>query len=302
MPALFRRVKDVHYRRERIDTPDGDFLDLDWLPKASSRLVILSHGLEGNTNRKYMKGMARAFSHNHWEVLAWNCRSCSGEMNRTPRLYHHGDTEDLGFVIDHALGKRAYDAVALVGFSMGGSMTLKYLGTRGNEAPSPIVCGIAFSTPTDLEASVDTLELPGNGFYKRRFFNSLKAKLIIKERQFPGTVDSRRFNQVKSWKDFDEWFSAPMLGLGSAHEFYEQASARNFMAGSAVPLLVVNAQNDPLLLPACTPVDLARKHSQIYVERPSTGGHVGFQTRAGYFWSERRALEFAETAASERLP
>lgn len=292
-PALFRKVNTFTWSRERLELEDGDFLDLDWLPAPDSRrLVVLSHGLEGNSDRHYVRGMARAFRQNGWEALAWNCRSCSGELNRTARLYHHGDVEDIGHVLAHALRQKDYESVVLIGFSMGGAITSKYLGVQGTQLPSPIRAGIAFSTPCDLRAGAEALELPGNAFYKKRFFRKLQAKLLAKEQQFPGLIDPSLFAQVQRWSDFDEWFSAPVAGYRNANEFYEHSSCVNFMAGSIVPLLIVNAQNDPILLPACTPVELSEKYDHIFVEMPLTGGHVGFQSRGPVIWSEQRALDF----------
>lgn len=298
-PALFRKVSLSYARRERIETSDGDFLDLDWaeLP-GTDRLVILSHGLESSADRNYVRGMAQAFFRARWSVLAWNCRSCSGELNRTRKLYHHGDIEDLSTVIDHALRQKDYATVLLIGFSMGGAMTLKYLGVQGSSVPQLVRGGIGFSVPTDLQAGAEVLDDPGNRFYKRRFFRKLKAKLLAKEAQFPGMIDRSLFDQVRTWRDFDDWFSAPVAGYTSARDFYRQSSCRHFMAGTAVPVLLVNALNDPILPPACHPVDLAGRYDLIHLETPRQGGHVGFQDRRGHFWSEQRALAFAKNALS----
>lgn len=294
LPA-FRKI-DVPYERERIDLPDGDFLDLDWIDRGSRRLAILSHGLEGNSDRPYMKGMARRFADGDWDVLAWNCRSCSEELNRRPCLYHHGEIGDIGQVIRHALRSKDYSEVVLIGFSMGGSILLKYLGVRADELPDPVSKGIAFSSPCNLAASAASLEDRSNVFYRRRFMRALEAKLRAKERQFPGLVDVSKFASVKVWRDFDEFFSAPLNGFDSAEEFYQQASAENFMTQIRVPVLLVNAWNDPILPAACTPVDLCRQHPSIYLETPQKGGHVGFSVLGwNYNWMEMRAWEFANT-------
>lgn len=133
IPSMFFKVDDIIYDRERLELSDGDFLDLDWLTgkKKKENLIVLSHGLEGSSDRYYIKRAARYFHERGWDILAWNCRSCSGEMNRLPRFYHHGDTEDLSKVIDHVL-KSSYKKVILIGYSMGGSMSLKYLGEERN--------------------------------------------------------------------------------------------------------------------------------------------------------------------------
>ncbi len=293
IPALTRKVK-VPYERERLELSDGDFVDLDWLDKGSRRLVLLSHGLEGNSRRSYIQGTARFFAAQGWDALAWNCRSCSGEMNRKLRLYNHGEIGDLGEVIRHALRTKDYECIVLVGFSMGGSITLKYLGVQGKELPAPVAKGIAFSTPCDLESSIRTLELPKNRFYKNRFFNKLRKKIELKARQFPGAIDLRGFSRIKSWRDFDELFSAPLNGFRNAKDFYRQASCVNFIAGIRVPALLVNALNDPILSPECSPVALAQNHPKLFLETPAKGGHVGFTLhRHDHSWMEYRAWEFA---------
>lgn len=127
-PSALRKVEGPVYERSRINTPDGDFLDLDWVKGGNNRLMVISHGLEGDSGRPYVRGMAKAFAENGWDVLAWNCRSCSGELNRGRRMYHHGVSDDLKVVVDDALASGSYNKIFLTGFSMGGSITLKYLG------------------------------------------------------------------------------------------------------------------------------------------------------------------------------
>lgn len=293
IPSLARRIT-VPYERERLELPDGDFVDLDWLDRKAKRLVILSHGLEGNSRRSYIQGAARFFAAQGWDALAWNCRSCSEEMNRRLRLYNHGEIDDFGEVIRHALRTKDYEEIVLIGYSMGGSITLKYLGVHGAEVPDPVKKGIAFSTPCDIESSIRTLELPANRFYKNRFYTKLRKKIEYKAAQFPDAIDLSLFGKVRTWRDFDEFFSAPINGFPNADAFYRHASAVNFMAGIRVPTLLVNAQNDPILSPECTPLELCRHHPYIFLEAPAKGGHVGFTLhRKAYSWMEYRALEFA---------
>ena len=178
-PSVFRKIKDINYERERLELPDGDFLDLDWLKNKSKRLVILTHGLEGNSTRAYMLGMAKTMQNEGYDVLAWNCRSCSGEMNRLLKLYNHGDPSDLATVVKYALQSVDYQKIALVGFSMGGALTMNYLG-RTNDIPSQVVSGIGFSMPTDLTSSVPLLDLPENWLYKRKFLTQLGNKVRAK--------------------------------------------------------------------------------------------------------------------------
>lgn len=295
MPSLTRTVPGVCYERERLTLTDGDFVDLDWLDQKSSQLVILTHGLEGDSSRPYMRGMARLFAQTNYDVLAWNCRSCSGEMNRAFRLYNHGEIGDLGEVIGHALRTKAYEKVILIGFSMGGNITLKYLGVHAKALPDVISRGVAISSPVDLGASALLLDQPGNRFYRNRFRKKLTVKITQKAARFPGRLDMSKLRQVKQWRDFDEFFSAPVNNYRDAGDFYEQASAINFMADIAIPTLLLNAQNDPLLSPECSPGALAESHPALFLETPRAGGHVGFALpRDPHTYAERRALSFVK--------
>ena len=292
-PALFRKINDVKYERERLNLSDGDFVDLDWLDLKSQSLVLLSHGLEGNSSRQYVAGMARFFADKKWDVLAWHCRSCSGEMNKKLRMYHHGEIGDITEVITHALRTKSYEKIVLIGFSMGGNISMKYLGINGKHIPDTIKACVAFSSPTDLEAGAVILDSPSNFIYKRRFLKHLKAKLKIKNEQFPGAIAFDQFDTINVWRDFDELFSAPMNKYENAAAFYADASAKNFMGGITVPALLVQAANDPILPEACYPYKLCEQLEKVYLEVPLFGGHVGFwRPNERYAWSEQRAFEF----------
>lgn len=292
-PGVFRKITEVQYERERIITPDDDFLDIDWIDKSSRKLLILTHGLEGNTTRHYIKAPAKLFSQNGWDVLAWNCRSCSGEMNKQIRLYNHGDTDDISTIVKHALRTKDYEEIAMVGFSMGGAITLNYLGKRTTEVPKVIQRAVAFSTPCDLGDSITALESRENWFYRNRFFYSLKKKIVAKAKLHPNAIDLSLFKQIKKWKDFDNFYSAPLNGYQDADDFYYQASAVNFIKNIKIKTLIVNALNDSLLTPACYPTILCEQHPNVFLEVPKRGGHVGFTIpKSEFAWSEKRALEF----------
>ncbi|MEO5603142.1 MAG: alpha/beta fold hydrolase, partial [Cyclobacteriaceae bacterium] len=179
-PALLRRVAIIPYTRERIQTPDDDFLDLDWLMKDSDKVVIISHGLEGNSERPYIKGMAKALHDQGFDVVAWNFRGCSNEMNRQLRFYHSGATDDLETVIQHITRHKNYKKIFLVGFSLGGNLTLKYLGER--PVGALIKKAVVFSVPMDLKSSCEKISTPGNRIYSSRFLKSLKKKVIQKSK------------------------------------------------------------------------------------------------------------------------
>ena len=296
LPAIIRKVKGIAYERERLELDDGDFMDLDWLDKGSKNLVLLAHGLEGDSQRHYMKGMAKLFSTKGWDVLAWNCRSCSGELNRTPKLYHHGDIEDIEMVITHALGTKSYERMVLVGFSMGGSIILKYLGVNATVLPEAIHKAVVFSTPCDLRNSAERLNEPGNKIYRDRFLKMLAAKISQKATQFPGLISMEKLQEVQLWEDFDHHFSAPINGYKDAEAFYQNSSAIHFIPAINRPTLLINAQNDPILASACSPIQLAEQHPYFFLEYPTTGGHVGFSLHnKPYAWSEYRAWDFVQS-------
>ena len=293
VPSVFRKIAGVAYERERFMLSDGDFVDIDWLDVRSKKLVVLTHGLEGDSGRHYIKGTAKLFAQNGWDVLAWNCRSCSGEMNRAFRLYNHGEIGDISEVIHHALRTKHYEKVVLVGYSMGGNISLKYVGVKGKDLPDVVKGVAAFSAPTNLKTSAELLDLPKNRLYRDRFMQKLTKKITAKSELYPGKLDMERLKNVKVWKDFDDFFSAPVNGYRDADDFYEQASAVNFIKKVHLPVLICNAQNDPILNADCAPKSLAEKHPFIFVETPKTGGHVGFLVKNDEFtWSERRALNF----------
>lgn len=290
-PSLFRNVAGIEYLRERISTPDKDFLDLDWLKKDSRKLVILSHGLEGNSQRSYIKGMAKIFFAHGFDVLAWNYRGCSGEMNHTLRFYHSGATEDLGHVIEYALAKK-YDEINLIGFSLGGNLTLKYLGEMGNTLDKNVKNAVVFSVPLNLYTSCQKISERMNWVYSQRFLKSLKEKVLLKSRLIPG-IDASQLAYINSLIEFDNAYTAPLHGFKNAIDYYNQCSSIHFLNQIQRPTLIVNAKNDPFLSEDCYPQHL-KEHTFVKVHYPKRGGHVGFAlfNQNGLYWSEQRALHF----------
>ena len=297
-PSLFRKVRDVHYDRERISTPDDDFLDLDWVRNGNSSCVIVSHGLEGSSSRPYVLGMIKKFASNNWDAVGWNCRSCSGEINLQPILYHHGATQDIKLIVDHVVSK-GYKQIALVGFSMGGSMTMKYLGENGSDVPDEVTAGVAFSTPTDLGGSSGELEKKSNRIYMRRFLKKLAIKFEQKNQQYPGLFDLDDILETKSFFEFDSRYTAPLYGFKDAADFYESSRCDQYFDGIQVPTLLVNAKNDPFLSDTCYPYDRVRNLEYITLETPNRGGHVGFMQMGEFTWSEDRAYEFVQAVVNQ---
>ncbi|RAU83569.1 YheT family hydrolase [Pontibacter arcticus] len=290
VPSLFRQVTGITYTRERLSTPDNDFLDLDWSRVGADALLILSHGLEGDTMRPYMQGMVKAFNERSIDALAWNYRSCSGEPNKLLRSYHLGASDDLGIVIQHALATNAYKKVYLTGFSAGGNITLKYLGEAPDQVPAEVQRAAVFSVPIDLKSSAKRI----SKVYTRRFLKSLGKKLEQKKALYPDDLDLKAYNVLWSFPEFDNRYTAPLHGFKDADDYYARSSSKQFIASIKVPTLLVNALNDPFLTPDCYPVQEAENSSTFYLETPATGGHVGFASTAGngLFYSEERALQF----------
>ena len=290
VPALFRKVERVTTRRERLELPDGDFVDLDWAGDGSARLAILSHGLEADSNAPYIQGMARALRADGWDVLAWNFRGCGGEPNRLPRFYHSGSSDDLRHVIQHAMEVHPAERIGLVGFSLGGNITLKYLGEA--EVPPRVTRAVAFSVPCDLACSSAELSRFSNRIYMERFLRSLRGKLRGKHPRFPQEILLEKLKGVRDFRGFDDRFTAPLHGFRDAEDYWARSSSRPFLTAIRIPTLLVNAANDPFLGPGCYPWQEAEESGFFHLEVPAEGGHVGFASGGETYGSESRALEF----------
>ena len=311
IPSLFRRVSS-NYVRDRIDTPDDDFLDLDWSYGNESRtrtaiekeetvnkpLVILSHGLEGSSTSSYLAGMVHHLTQHGFDCLAWHYRSCSGEMNRQQRFYHIGETGDLHFVIEYAL-LEGYSEINLMGFSAGGNVTLKYLGESGKALHPAIKKAVVFSVPVHLMGSARRLEQWDSLVYNYRFNRTLKRKVLEKAALMPGVFPTEAVTKARNVREFDNLFTAPMNGFRDVTDYYTQSSSLQFIPAIAIPTLMISARNDPFLSPECFPDALGRELANVWMEFPEQGGHCGFLSRTGgiqgTYWSEERALAFLQT-------
>lgn len=295
-PALFRPVPETDPVRERIDTPDGDFLDIDWhlSPHSVKKgAVVISHGLEGNSRKKYPLGMARRLNQLGLDAVCLNFRCCSGTPNRLPRLYHSGVTDDLDTVVRHVTGQ-GYERIFLVGFSMGGNQLLKYLGEDPGQVPVQVRAAVAFSVPCDLSGSSARLDRSANRFYVLYFMRGLRAKIRLKASMFPSVVDAKGLEKAWTFHDFDNRYTAPLNGFQDAEDYYARASCLQFLENIRIPSLLVQAGDDPFLSSSCFPLQEAGKNPYLFLEIPDYGGHVGFHLpgRDNIYWSEYRAGEF----------
>lgn len=301
LPTLVRRIDTDHFVRERLATDDDDFIDLDWsrcpsrLDVNGKTLVVICHGLEGHSRRPYVAGVARNANQQGWDALAWNFRSCSGEMNKTLRFYHSGATEDLQRVLTHAhaLG---YGAIHLVGFSMGGNLSLLYAGRKGRDIPAYVKSVCAFSVPCDLAASAECLAKPKNTIFMWRFLKDLRVKIEAKALDFPGQVNTEGYEAIKTFQQFDDRYTAPIHGFKDAQDYWTKSSCKPELNNIKIPALLVNAKNDPFLPVECFPYEQARASSWLTLEVPESGGHVGFiqLNRKHEYWMEQRAIQFIQ--------
>lgn len=289
-PALFRKVPLTHSHTERLELPDGDFLDVDWHMRSEKLydrpLLIVSHGLEGSSRRHYVTGLIRAMP--GFNALAWNYRSCSEEPNRNLRFYHSGATDDLDFVIQQAVARGVKD-IYLAGFSLGGNLSLKWLGENAKKALQFVRKAVAFSVPLHLSSSSQQLTRRENRLYTHRFLQTLLEKVTEKSARYPLDITPSMMTSIRSLYDFDNVITGPLHGFKDAEDYYKRNSSLYFLADIQVPTLIVNAKNDPFLSQECLPERIDSDFVQI--ELPESGGHCGFYPKnyRGQTWAEQRA-------------
>jgi len=295
IPSASRTIEGS-YQRERLILSDEDFVDLDWKFNKNSELVILTHGLEGSSERHYVKSPSNFLFQHGYDVLAWNCRSCSGELNCKPKLYHHGDYSDIEEVIEFALKKHNYKRFHLIGFSMGGNISIKYGACSNKPSRNNLGSIVSVSAPMHLKTCVKKLEKFPGTFYGQRFYKKLRDKIALKEAQFPGLINKSDLNTFKGWHHFDEHISAPLNGYESAEAFYHSSSSINFLPFiDGVPVLIINALNDPILSLESHPIAIAKAKSNVYLDLQKQGGHTGFILRGEtYSYTDRAILSWLE--------
>jgi len=307
--ALVAPRPRVEYRRERWDTPDGDFIDVDWVnehsavshqPSASAAaekapLVVLFHGLEGGSRSHYALALMAAVRDGGWCGVVVHFRGCGGELNRLPRAYHSGDSAEVDWVLKRL---RVHNPRLLaVGVSLGGNALLKWLGESGAAAGAVVERAAAVSAPVDLMATGDALDRGFNLVYVRHFLSSMKQKSLAKLARYPGLFDAARVRRAGTLREFDDIVTAPLHGYRNTDDYWTRASAKPWLRGIEVPALVLNARNDPFLPASVLPAPHEAAPS-VLLEQPPDGGHAGFVS--GRFpgnldWLPARVLEFFRT-------
>jgi len=275
----------VPLRRERWETPDGDFIDVDFAgDPAAARTLVLFHGLEGSSDSHYARGIAAHGVQRAWRVALPHFRGCSGEVNRTPRAYHSGDSEEIDWIVNKL------EPDSAVGISLGGNALLKWLGERGEKAP--LRRAAAVSAPLDLAAAGNALDRGFNRLvYTAHFLSTLRPKSLAKLRAFPGLYDAAAVRGARTFRVFDNLVTAPLHGFRDVDDYWDRASCGQWLQFIRVPTLVLNARNDPFL-PEKNLLSAAGKASpSVLLEFPRMGGHVGF----GHRRLAQRVLAFLES-------
>jgi predicted alpha/beta-fold hydrolase len=293
---LLRRPPPFALRRERLRTPDGDFIDLDFTPAAreGAPIVLLLHGLEGSSRRGYALITYDALARQGMPAVGMNFRSCSGELNVTARFYHSGETEDLRFVLAHLRARFGDVRMGAIGFSLGGNVLLKYMGEEGDAAE--IQSAVAVSVPYDLAAGARALERSAMGrFYTRIFLETLVDKTTRKAALIGDRCDLERMRAARTFWEFDDAVTAPLHGFLGADDYYVRSSSAGFLEHIRRPTLLLHSRDDPFLPPASLPLDVIARNPNLTPVITERGGHVGFIGGAPWrpvYWAEEEAARF----------
>ena len=301
--TVFRRRPVIGLRRERIELADGDFLDLDWTPGAHGPVVLLLHGLEGSSDSPYVRGMLETIHAHGWRGVVMHFRGCSGMPNRLARSYHSGDTGDLSEIVGRLEAREDVTQIAVVGYSLGGNVLLKWLGEQGPGAP--IVAAVAVSVPYTLSLAADRLAMGVSRIYQRRLIADLRAKLGRKFSRGASPIDLDLAGSSRNFWEFDDRVTAPLHGFDDVHDYYNRSSSRQYLAGIRVPTLMLHAEDDPFMTPEVLPTR-DELSADVQLEVSTAGGHVGFvhgklPWRPRY-WLEERIPKFLKSHIDTHPP
>ena len=279
-------------------TGDGDFVDLDWLDASAAPaapLLVILHGLEGSCRSHYVQGLLGLARAEGWRAVVLNFRSCSGEPNRLPRFYHSGDTGDLDEVVRMLATREPGLTVAAVGVSLGGNVLLKWLGERGDAAPTAVRAAVGISVPFDLEQCARVLD---RGFqkwvYTANFMRSFRQKVRAKALVYGPFVDLAAVRRARTFAAYDRVVTAPLHGFADEVDYWRRASCGPYLGAVRRPTLLISAVDDPFVPPTALP-DPAMLPRNVALEVTARGGHVGFIEGSPWrmsSWAEHRAVGF----------
>ncbi|WP_397446444.1 YheT family hydrolase [Polaribacter sp. R77954] len=273
-------MKDTaNYTRKRITTWDHDFIDLDFSFVGSKTLVLLIHGLEGSSESKYMASNTNHLNSLGVDTVCFNLRGCSGEDNLLLTTYHSGKTEDVDFVVNYLLNHYNYNSIVIVGFSLGGNLTLKYLGEQSAHISPIVKGGIAASVPIDIGSAELEMDKIKNKLYMEMFFKTMKNKILEKAHKFPTyNLDKDKLFKATKFRHLEKIYTAPVFGFESPEDYWEKASSKPFLSKIKRPTLLVNAKDDTFLSKECYPYKEAENSDFFFFEETKYGGHCGFMS------------------------
>ena len=289
-PSLLRRPIKIYLRRERVELPDGDFLDLDWGENQHGPLAIIFHGLTGSGKSSYIRGIISALTQLGWQTVVMNFRGCSGEPNRLARAYHSGDTGDIAYVIENIRNRMPDNFMAAIGYSLGGNALLKWLGETGSG--SNIDAAVAVSVPFDLDNAAHTLRHSAYGLYQNHLLKNLKQTVLDKRTIIESHIDVDAALRSKNFHEFDHHVTAQLHGFTGVDDYYAQSSSNQYISSICTQTLVLHAEDDPFLDKAAIPA-IKNFPDSVALELSKHGGHVGFIDKQGY-WLERRIAYFLD--------
>jgi uncharacterized protein len=285
--------------RERWETGDGDFIDLDFGPDPAPQapLVVILHGLEGSTRRAYVRMAMAELLTRGIRPVGMNFRSCSGEPNRRPRFYHSGETEDVAWILAGLRKRFPHRRFGALGFSLGGNVLLKHLGEVGCAEGNPLQAAATISVPFDLVAGTQALESGRMGrLYTSYFLRSLRAKTQAKRSLLEGVLDLERVLAARTLREFDDAATAPLHGFPDAWTYYRESSAAGFLSRIRTPTLLLQSADDPFLPGDALPREAVEASPWLLDGIQSRGGHVGFVEKAKgmkpAFWAEQEAARY----------
>lgn len=295
--ATLASAPRIAFRRERWDTPDGDFVDVDFVdgPEAAP-WVHLFHGLEGSSNSPYARMLMAEVLQRGWRGSVFHFRGCSGEPNRLPRAYHSGDSAEVDWALRRTKLRAGAAPLYAAGVSLGGNAFAKWLGEHGEGARAIVEAAAAISAPLDLTAAGNALGRGVTRGYAWHFLGTLKRGALEKLVRYPGIYDAQMVRSAWTLRDFDNVVTAPIHGFRDADDYWTRSSAKPLLGAVRVPLLVLNARDDPFLPDQALPTE-REVSSVVKLEFPDRGGHVGFVTGPfpGHIeWLPRRIMHFFE--------
>ncbi|CAG0908157.1 unnamed protein product [Cyprideis torosa] len=289
--SIWRKKPDHVWQRERVELPDGDFIDLDWGKRmADAPLVMILHGLEGSGRSNYALGLGQALEKLGWNAVVMNFRGCSGELNRKPYSYCAGCTDDIEWMTQRLRQQHPGQPFYLVGYSLGGNAMLKWLGESGTR---DVDGAVAVSVPYRLGECAKRLQSGFSRLYEKHLLRSLKASVSARLGEMDLGITQKQIRGLHSFYDFDDQVTAPLHGYNGVEDYYGRASAWQWVHRIQVPTLLIHALDDPFMYPATvpSPQDL---NDHVTLELSDHGGHVGFIANDPKqpYWLEQRIPEW----------